>query len=82
MDSDGTPFFSVVVPLFDGEATVADALGSLRRQDFPDWETVVVDDGSRDGSAAAAGTAADGDPRVRLLHHGENRGSGFPELEF
>ena len=75
MDSDGTPFFSVVVPLFDGEATVADALGSLRRQDFPDWETVVVDDGSRDGSAAAAGTVADGDPRVRLLRHGENRGT-------
>ena len=75
MDAPRRPFLSIVVPVFRAEATVGAAIASLRGQAFGDWEAVFVDDGSRDGSAAAVLAAADADPRIRLLRHGENRGT-------
>ena len=55
--------FTVVVPVYEGAATVAWAVESVLAQEFTDWELVVVDDGSTDGSADVARRAA-GRPRV------------------
>ena len=41
-----------------------------------DWELVVVDDGSTDGTAAIASAAAAKEPRVRVVSHARNRGMG------
>lgn len=68
------PLVSVVVPVCNGERFVDRALGSIRGQTFPDWEAVVVDDGSRDGSVAAVERHAAADARVRLVRHPANRG--------
>jgi len=61
------PEVSVVVPAFDAAATLAVALDSLERQTHVDWEAIVVDDGSRDGTAALVAERARRDPRLRLL---------------
>lgn len=53
--------------MHDAESTLRDCLRSVRRQDFRDWECVLVDDGSRDSSPAIASDAARLDPRVRVL---------------
>lgn len=45
---------SVIVPVYDLKDRLPSTLGSLVRQDFEDLEIVVVDDASRDGSAACA----------------------------
>lgn len=45
---------TVVVPVHDGARFLADALGSVRAQACPGVDALVVDDGSRDGSAAIA----------------------------
>ncbi len=66
---------SVVMPLFEQEPFVRRAIESLHEQTFPDWELVVVDDGSEDASADAVLRYTD-DPRVNLLQLGENRGLG------
>jgi glycosyltransferase involved in cell wall biosynthesis len=55
---------SVVVPVRDGAAYLEAALASVLEQDEPPLEVVVVDDGSRDESAAVAERAG---PRVRLV---------------
>lgn len=62
-----TVFASFLIPVRDGAATVAAAVRSVLAQTVPDFEIVVVDDGSRDATAAiVAGLAAE-DARIRLI---------------
>lgn len=61
------PLVSVLLPAYNAERTIAAALESVRRQDEPHWECVVVDDGSDDRTATLARRAADVDPRFRLV---------------
>jgi len=49
------PFFSVVIPVFNRYEQVKRAIGSVLGQDFRDYEIIVVDDGSTDGTPAIAG---------------------------
>ncbi|HEX2073653.1 MAG TPA: glycosyltransferase family 2 protein [Geodermatophilus sp.] len=66
---------SVIMPCFGQEAFLPAAVTSLLGQSFPDWELVVVDDGSPGDVRAALGTAVV-DPRVRLEVLAENVGLG------
>lgn len=58
---------TVVIPAFNCEAYLAETLRSVQAQSERDLEIIVVDDGSRDGTAACAAAAAAHDPRVRVL---------------
>ncbi len=55
------PTFSVIMPVYNHAAYVGEAVGSVRGQSLADWELIIVDDGSTDGSAEAAAEAAGGD---------------------
>lgn len=55
---------TVVLPAFNAEPTLGAALESLRRQSLPDWECLLIDDGSSDGTWDVAESAARRDPRV------------------
>src|SRR5882762_10102502 len=44
------PFFSVVIPAFNRRDLLEETLRSVRRQSFTDFETIIVDDGSTDGT--------------------------------
>ena len=75
--SGSAPRISVVVIVRDGERFLAEALDSILAQTETDWEAIVVDDGSRDGTAAiAAGFVARDPSRFRLVAHpgAANRG--------
>lgn len=50
----GQPQVSVVIPVWNGERHLREAIESVLAQDFRDFELIVVDDGSTDGSAALA----------------------------
>jgi glycosyltransferase involved in cell wall biosynthesis len=70
---------TVVLPCHDEEANVAAAVAAALRAGAgvaAAVEVVVVDDGSRDGTAAVARRAVRADDRVRLLRHRRNRGYG------
>ena len=72
-----TPRVSVVMIFLDEERFLAEAIESVRAQTFTDWELLLVDDGSSDGSSAIArGYAEREGDRIRYLEHPghENRG--------
>lgn len=69
------PLLSVVVPVYNVEQYLAECLESLLGQSFTDFEAVLVDDGSTDGSAAVAQEYVDRDPRLRLVRQA-NAGLG------
>lgn len=71
----GTPRVSVIIIFLNEARFLGEAIASVRAQSYPDWELILVDDGSTDGSGEIARKASDGD-RIRAICHpgNENRG--------
>jgi glycosyltransferase involved in cell wall biosynthesis len=62
------------MPVQDAASTVALAVRSIMVQSFPDWELLVLDDGSKDRTVDTVLRAARDDPRVRVHADGERLG--------
>jgi glycosyltransferase involved in cell wall biosynthesis len=62
-----TPAISVIMPVRDGAEWLAEAVASIRAQDFGDLEFLIVDDGSDDGTVAMLSSFAADGRRIRLL---------------
>ncbi len=58
---------SILLPMRNESAVIADTVHSLLAQDYPNLEILLLDDHSTDDSAEIARAAANGDPRLRLL---------------
>ena len=69
-----TPLVSAIVPIYNGERFLAEALDSALAQTLRDLEIVVVDDGSTDASAAIADAYAERHPGVVRVTHQANQG--------
>jgi CDP-glycerol glycerophosphotransferase len=69
------PEISVIVPFYDVEEYFDECLASIAAQNFRNWEAILVDDGSPDGSLAIAERYAAQDPRFRVVRR-ENGGLG------
>ena len=68
------PFFSILVPVYNAREYLDECLESLTKQSFPDYEVVLVDDGSTDGSGCMCDTWQARFPeRIRVFHQ-ENQG--------
>ena len=63
--SDTVPFFSVIIPIYNAEATLPACIESVLSQTFRDFELLLIDDGSNDGTAAICRRYAETDSRVR-----------------
>jgi len=61
------PTVSVLMPAYNAERYVAEAVESILAQTFTDFELLVIDDGSTDGTRTLVARYAEADPRVRLL---------------
>ncbi|MDP3980816.1 MAG: glycosyltransferase [Chlamydiota bacterium] len=59
---------SVIIPCYNGASTIGDALNSLILQTYKNWEAIVVDDGSVDGSLNIIKQFAARDSRIRFIH--------------
>lgn len=66
------PAFTVLVPTYNAEAVIAEALQSLVNQTFQDWECLVVDDCSRDRTEQIVRTF--GDKRITFIKNEQNLG--------
>ena len=59
---------TVIIPVYNGAGFIGDTLECLRRQTHPDWECVVVDDGSTDDTAAVVQLLIAGDDRFSYVY--------------
>ncbi len=66
-----SPFFSVVIPLYNKEETISETIHSVLSQTFDNFEVIVVNDGSRDNGPSVVGKIQD--PRIIMVHQ-ENAG--------
>lgn len=67
------PLISVIMSVFNGAGFLREAVDSIRDQSFRDFEFIVINDGSTDGSAAILDGYRRRDARVRVIHQ-ENKG--------
>lgn len=68
-----TPHISVIIPVYNAETTLNKCVDSVLGQQFPDFEVILVDDGSKDGSFQICEEYARKDSRVIVIHK-ENGG--------
>lgn len=64
---------SVITPAYNARTFISDAVCSVQRQSYVNWELLVVDDGSFDGTAELVDDLARHDSRIRLIRQ-PNRG--------
>lgn len=72
-DNSESPVVSVIIPAYNTEAYIAQAIASALNQTLQAIEVIVVDDASTDQTAAIAQSIAD--PRVRVYQHAQNLGA-------
>lgn len=69
------PKVSIGVPVYNGEIYIREALDSLLAQTFTNFELIISDNASTDGTEAICRKYAAHDPRIRYIRQPENRGA-------
>jgi glycosyltransferase involved in cell wall biosynthesis len=70
-----TPRASVGLPVYNGEAFIADALDSVLAQTFDEWEVIICDNASTDGTAEICMAYVEKDERIRYYRNETNLGA-------
>jgi glycosyltransferase involved in cell wall biosynthesis len=69
------PLVSVIIPAYNRERTIAKAVKSVQLQTYTEWEAIIVDDCSTDGTVQIVKRMAKDDHRIRVIVHSSNRGA-------
>ena len=67
------PTVSIIIPVYNAKAYIRRCVESILGQEYTDYELLLIDDGSRDGSGAICDEYGAKDTRVRVIHK-ENEG--------
>lgn len=68
-----TPLVSIILPAYNTERYLAESIDSVLRQSFPDFELIIINDGSTDNTQAIIDTYTTRDPRIVVIQQ-DNRG--------
>lgn len=71
------PRVSIVLPVWNGARYLEGTLSSLRSQTMGDYELIIIDDGSDDGTSAILSKGAQVDHRIKLITNRRRSGMGF-----
>lgn len=67
------PIVSIVLPSYNGARYIEESIDSVLRQTFPDWELILVNDGSTDRTRDIMEAYAAKDGRIRVIHNDPNQ---------
>jgi glycosyltransferase involved in cell wall biosynthesis len=67
-----SPLVSIITPVYNRASFVDDAIASVQRSTLADWEHIVVDNGSTDGTREVVRKLAASDSRIRLIENDRN----------
>ncbi len=70
-----SPFFSIIIPIYNVVPYLCECLNSILAQTYKNWEAICIDDGSKDGSGEIVDEYAAKDNRFRVIHQ-KNTGVG------
>jgi biofilm PGA synthesis N-glycosyltransferase PgaC len=73
----GAPPVSVLIPCFNEEENAEETVTHALALDYPEFEVIAIDDGSRDGTGALLDRLAATRPRLRVVHLSENQGKAL-----
>lgn len=65
---DAKPLISIIIPVYNAAPYLAACVGSVLAQEDENWELILVDDGSTDGSGLLCDRMAAGHDRIRVIH--------------
>ena len=68
------PAISIIVPCYNEEQNARETFAAVAAVDYPDFEILAVNDGSRDATAKVLESIARGEPRMRVVHLAKNQG--------
>jgi len=69
-----TPMVSVIVPCFNEEANIGEVVEMLSELNYPHYEIICINDGSKDKTGAMLDELAKTYPKLRVIHHARNQG--------
>lgn len=69
-----TPRVSVLMPAYNSEKYIAEAIESVLNQTFSDFEFIIINDGSTDGTSQIVKEYAKQDKRIKFVNHSKNKG--------
>ncbi len=69
-----TPLISVIMPAYNAEPFIEEAIASVLAQSVSDWELIVIDDGSKDKTQAIVSDFVKKDARIHLISNETNMG--------
>ena len=58
---------SIITPCYNGGRYVAETIESVKKQTYPNWEMIIIDDGSTDDSARIIAGYAQDEPRIQMI---------------
>ena len=71
------PRVSVIMPAYNSEKTISEAISSVLGQTFADFELIIVNDCSTDGTIEIINGFAESDPRIIVINNDENSGVSY-----
>ena len=75
MKSTPEPLVTVVIPAYNRARSIENSLRSVQAQTYQNWEVIVVDDSSKDDTAACVMRLGQEDSRIKLIRHQRNQGA-------
>ena len=67
---------SIIIPVYNSSQYIGRCVASIMSQSYPDWELILIDDGSNDGSGLLCDEYASNGERVKVIHQ-QNTGASY-----